>query len=161
MAVGVWLGTTPLFGLHAAIALYLAWRLHLHPAAVVLGSQVSMPPLGIALAAGSTILGHVLLTGQITYQPPIHNGVLLWLSAPLDLLPAWVLGSSILGFFLGLGTFFLVLFLATPKRNDGPNSIDRLFQGSLIADLDHSIEPDQLNAAVTNLVDHSGQGLHG
>jgi uncharacterized protein (DUF2062 family) len=114
LGVGVWIGTVPIYGAQTAACLYVAWRLHLHPAAVVLGSQVALPPIGVALAAASVWLGHVLLEGR----PPRSSDISFeWSAAPAmmeQFLPALGLGSLIVGLIVGLGVFALVA--AWPRR---------------------------------------------
>ena len=114
LGVGVWIGTVPIYGAQTAACLYVAWRLHLHPAAVVLGSQVSLPPIGIALAFASTWIGHVLLEGR----PPRSSDISFeWSAAPAmmeQFLPALGLGSVIVGLIVGVGVFALVA--AWPRR---------------------------------------------
>ena len=139
IAIGVWIGTTPLFGLHAAICVYFAWRLHLHPAAMILGSQVSIPPLGIALAVASTYVGHCVLTGRIV---PIHADGHWWglPSLSSDLLPAWGLGSVVLGFLLGVCAFGLIVLAGWRLGSRAPE------RGVLAETGDQFIQPNQLKS---------------
>ncbi|MDB5297303.1 MAG: putative glycosyltransferase, partial [Phycisphaerales bacterium] len=68
LAIGAFVGCLPTYGLHAVIALYVARRLHLNPVGMVLGTQVSFPPLGVGLAVGSVAVGHLVRRGRI--PPP-------------------------------------------------------------------------------------------
>ncbi len=119
LAFGVWIGTLPFFGLHGAICLYVAWKLNLHPTATVLGSQVSIPPVGFALAAGSIWLGHLLLTGEMIRVGELEFS---WRELPrlaMEWLPAWTVGGVLLGFGLAVITFFMTVVITS------------LFRGSL------------------------------
>src|SRR5439155_8368432 len=60
VAVGVFIGNLPLFGLQTILSLYTARRLHLHPLAVVAGSHISTPPFGPVLIAAAVGVGHWL-----------------------------------------------------------------------------------------------------
>lgn len=110
LGFGAWIGTTPFFGMHTALSAYVAWRLHLHPAAVIAGSQVSIPPLGVAIGVVSVAVGHLLLTGSLPSpsQSEMHQGP--WTIAAY-LLPAWLLGSLVVGFVVGMIVFCAALVL--------------------------------------------------
>ena len=61
MAIGMFIGITPLYGLHAIIAIYISRRLHLNMPVAVLGTQISMPLLAplwwfLSLQAGTFLL---------------------------------------------------------------------------------------------------------
>ena len=55
---------TPLYGLHAVIALYFSRRLHLNAVAAVLGSHVSLPPLVPLWLAMDYAVGRFLVGGN-------------------------------------------------------------------------------------------------
>ena len=153
LGIGVWIGTTPLFGLHVPLCAYFAWRLHLHPAAMILGSQVSLPPIAVVLAIASTWLGHLLLTGHLLHIDHLHAAgkFLPWL--PVDWLPAWALGSVVLGFVLGFGVFWLTLLLGMlPRRARRQVRIQSAFADQLI-------EPNQLQPLASKVVDHARQSV--
>jgi uncharacterized protein (DUF2062 family) len=112
VAVGVFIGASPLFGLHTVLSVYAAWRLRLHPIAVVLGSQVGMPPLAIPLAAISIQIGHLVLGRRDALRLP-NESTDLWVwftQIGLD----WALGSVILGAALSVVAYGVVLFLCRP-----------------------------------------------
>jgi len=116
LAIGAWIGTLPFYGLHTVLSVFIAWRLHLHPAAVVLGSQVSIPPFGIALAVVSIGMGHFLLTGSL---PHVEVDSLTWSSAwqvPLHAFAEWLLGSAIVGIGVGACAYFIGLWIARRAR---------------------------------------------
>lgn len=116
LALGAWIGSLPFFGLHTLMSVYVAWRLHQHPAAVVLGSQVSVPPLGVVLAAGSMVVGHFMLTGGMIH---VDTSSLTWASAwriPLQGLAEWLLGSIVVGAVVAGMAYALGLWVARQMR---------------------------------------------
>lgn len=108
LSLGVFIGATPLYGFHTLLCIYAAWRLHLKPVPVVLGSQISTPPLGIALAVASVAIGRFLRTGgwpeAASFEHPIHE---FWKHAGIMLLD-WGIGSLIVGGALAAMTFAIV-----------------------------------------------------
>ncbi len=105
LALGAWIGTLPFYGFHTLMCAYTAWRLHLRPAAMILGSQISMPPIGVGLAIASAWLGNLMLTGEVA---PMANMPRSWSAIRLmaeQWLPAWLLGSVVLGFVLAVAIF--------------------------------------------------------
>jgi len=116
VAIGAWIGALPFFGLHTLISVYVAWRLHQHPAAVVLGSQVSVPPFGFALAAASIAVGHLLLTGHhfpVGWSSLVHAAP--W-RAPMHLLLEWLVGSVFVGGAAAGAAYFVALRIARRAR---------------------------------------------
>lgn len=118
VGLGAWIGTLPFFGLHTPLALYVAWRLHLRPPAVVLGSQISIPPVGAVLAVVSFSVGHILLTGSL---PSLEGVEFEWsglAAATWDFGLAWLLGSVIVGLVIGLAVFGALQLLLGRLRAD-------------------------------------------
>jgi len=121
LGIGVWIGTLPFFGFHTAMCLYVAWKLNLHPAATVLGSQVSIPPVGIALGVSSIWVGHFLLTGRAV---GLDSVALTWMDLPRitwQWLPAWTLGGVIIGFILGFITFAATIVITATLHDRSPS----------------------------------------
>ena len=95
------------------MALYLAKRLHVHPVATVLGTQIALPPLCFALIAAAIYLGRLILSGQ----PPTADDFQSWRALSLadlhallrDYFFAWCLGGLLLGLALGWLTFLTLL----------------------------------------------------
>lgn len=109
LGFGVWIGTVPMFGAQTALCLYVAWRLHLHPAAVLLGSLVSLPPVGSAVATASVWVGNVLLTGRaggVNFDSSDAPSFAFYR------LPAWTVGGLVVGLLMGLGVFAMVALMA-------------------------------------------------
>lgn len=105
VGVGVLIANLPLYPVQTVAALYAAKRLHLNPLAVVLGSQLSTPPINVALVAGAISLGHFLRHGTwaaVTWLEIREHGVgpmmTTWL---LD----WLLGGLLMGLVLGTVAF--------------------------------------------------------
>ncbi len=114
LGLGAWIGTLPFFGAHTAICLFTAWRFSLRPATLVLGSQVSVPPLGVLLALVSTATGHLLLTGALPTPQELGAEGSLVPHMAWRWLPAWLLGSVVVGFVLGMAVFGAALVLLSP-----------------------------------------------
>lgn len=110
LGIGVWIGSLPWFGFHTALVLYLAWRLHFHPAPMLLGSQVSMPPIGLGLVALSVGAGYAMLYGRwpdlAEFDPRTAT-----LSVAGEFVAAWTLGGLVVGFALGMLVFVLTVLL--------------------------------------------------
>ncbi len=92
VAIGIFIGITPLYGLHALLAIYLARRLHLNIPAAVLGTQISMPLLAplwwfLSLQTGTLLLqGHWFALG-------LHDMMQLNLHQVLEHFAAACVGS--------------------------------------------------------------------
>ena len=63
VAVGVFVGTLPLYGLHLAICLGLAWLLRLNKATVYLAANISNPLFAPVLVAVSLAIGRAVRFG--------------------------------------------------------------------------------------------------
>lgn len=70
VATGVFVGSTPLWGLHAILSIYVCARLHLNVLAAFLGSNVSNPFLAPYLIFASVQCGHLLLRGSLVPADP-------------------------------------------------------------------------------------------
>lgn len=99
--IGIFVGCTPLFGLHTGIVAFLAFALRLNFVAMWLGTQISIPPLIPFLIYGSGALGEMILR-----EPP---------SGVFGFTHAWMVGSLALGAILGSAAF-LTLFLILTLR---------------------------------------------
>jgi uncharacterized protein (DUF2062 family) len=107
LAVGAFIGNLPAYGFHAPIGLYVARRLHLHPAAVFVGTNVSMPPLGALLNAAAIALGHVLLRGSLPTPDAVDFARHGFWKVLLNLLLEWSLGSLVVGLLCAAAVFML------------------------------------------------------
>jgi len=111
LAIGAFIGCLPTYGAHALLALYAAKRLNLNPLAMVLGTQVAFPPLGILIAIAAVGIGHIVRFGRI---PPPEDFAPLWegWAGILQLggwfFIDWAIGSIVVGVIV----MFLVFFIA-------------------------------------------------
>lgn len=110
LAIGAFIGCLPIYGLHAILALYAAKRLNLNPIAMVLGTQVACPPLGIVLAIIAVGLGHIVRLGRI---PPPDDFAPIWegWSGIMKLgswfFLDWAIGSIVVGILVMFAVFFI------------------------------------------------------
>ena len=65
VGVGVFCGLSPLIGFQILMALGLAWLLRLNKLAVMLGLQISAPPMTPLVVLAEIQLGELLLHGQL------------------------------------------------------------------------------------------------
>jgi uncharacterized protein (DUF2062 family) len=105
IAVGVFIGNMPIYGLQTLASLYAARRLHLHPLPVVAGSQVSTPPLGPVLIAIAIGVGHWLLHGTWFALPRWHATWRQWAQLIGHLFLEWSVGSVLVGVVLAAAAF--------------------------------------------------------
>jgi uncharacterized protein (DUF2062 family)/2-polyprenyl-3-methyl-5-hydroxy-6-metoxy-1,4-benzoquinol methylase len=116
VAVGIVVGCSPFFGLHFWIGLGLALLLRLNKVAVLLGSQISIPPLAPFLGFASVQLGALLLTGQ-TVELTVDDFSLSNLPELLrHFLLNWVVGGLALGLALAVPGFGLTAALVRRRR---------------------------------------------
>jgi len=118
VGIGVIVGTSPLYGLHTVIVLYLAIRWHLNPVAALLGSNVSFPPL-VALIGFLCIFVGSLVAHQAPpdVSPEAINpllgglGHLLWLW-----LIGWPFVAATLSVIIGLITYHAVRLVRSRRH---------------------------------------------
>ncbi len=129
-AVGVFLGFSPLLGLHTILGLVLAFWLRLNKVAVLLGVYANLPWIIVPYYAFSTWLG-VQLIGTAGALPPPAVGFAqlltaefwIWLTAQWRLLlPAFV-GSGLLSVLLGATAYAATLPLLRRWRPGGPDPL--------------------------------------
>jgi uncharacterized protein (DUF2062 family) len=135
LAVGAFIANLPAYGFQTLLSLYFARRLHLHPVAVVAGSQLSTPPVGPFLVAAAVAVGHVLLHGQLPmlreYRAAMaRDGVWNLLGS---VVVEWTLGSLIVGFVCACVTFVIaskLLRLAARNADAANDARDPAADGS-------------------------------
>ena len=109
LALGVFIANLPLYGAQTVLSLYASKRLHLHPAPVIIGSQVSTPPIGIGMIVTAIYIGHLLLHGTWPIWPADGWSIdAIWKLAP-SLFQSWLLGSVIVGVVMAAITFLLAI----------------------------------------------------
>jgi uncharacterized protein (DUF2062 family) len=107
VALGVFIGNLPIYGLQTVTSLYAARRLHLHPIPVIAGSHVSTPPLGPVLIGVAVGVGHWLLHGQWLTLPQWQATWREWGRAMGGVLIDWSVGSVLVGLVLALISFIV------------------------------------------------------
>jgi uncharacterized protein (DUF2062 family) len=124
ISLGVFIGTLPIYGVQSIVALYSARRLHLHPIAVLLGSQISLPPLSAILSMASIALGHSILHGQLPTLAEYNVSRLGFRAVFQPLMLDWSLGSLILGLVLAILIFCpTAALLRRVQRTNAINSL--------------------------------------
>lgn len=117
---GAFIACLPACGYQTLLALYTARRLHLHPVATVLGSHLSIPPIGQAIWLVSIWLGHLLTTGRFLRVGDLDLARAGPASTAGRLLLAWSLGSILVGIAVAPAVFFATLGalrLVPPDQN--------------------------------------------
>jgi len=119
VAIGVFIANLPIYGLQTIASLYVAKRLHLHPLALLLGSNLSMPLIGPLLIAAAIYLGFVVtkwrLPGRGDYD---LSRVEVWEILGRSLVE-WMVGGVLLGVLLGGMAFLLTIaFLSRIPMKD-------------------------------------------
>lgn len=120
LAVGVFIGNLPVYGLHTVICLYTSARLHLNPHLVVVGSSLfATPPLGLVFIAVSIATGHFLLHGDLISPAALNVAGLTWGQMAGRFLLEWVVGSLVVGLAMALisGAAGYAFFGLIQRRN--------------------------------------------
>ncbi len=126
-AIGVAIGFSPFLGLHMALGLAIAFALNLNRVAVLLGMWVNLPWFIAPFYAVATAFGAWILRSRMPadflphldriWQTPGIVDRLQALGALLrPLLPAYLLGSSILAAILGVAGYFLCLWFIRARK---------------------------------------------
>ncbi len=118
-ACGVFIANQPVYGFQTVLSVVSARLFRLNPAAAVLGSFISTPPIGIVLISTAIAAGHFLLHGSLPCSPDfdtVHKGLrAIAGETALD----WVVGALIVGGLLSCGTFFAVTGSIRLSRHAG------------------------------------------
>lgn len=102
LAVGVFIGNLPLYGLHTVICLYTAARLHLNPHLVVAGSAIATPPFGFGLIAAAVVVGHLIIRGKWIHLSEIQAASDDESAFIGQMLLEWSVGSLVVGAVLSI-----------------------------------------------------------
>ena len=93
----MFIANLPVYGGQTLLGLYAARRLRLNPLPVVLGSHLSMPPVGPVLVAAAIALGHWFMHGTLPrprrFNPRTKGYAALLRSVLLE----WTLGGIVCG----------------------------------------------------------------
>jgi uncharacterized protein (DUF2062 family)/SAM-dependent methyltransferase len=116
VAVGILVGCSPFFGLHFWIGLGLSFLFRLNKVAVLLGSQVSIPPLAPFLGFASVQVGALLLSGE-TVELTVDDFAVNNLPELLrHFLLNWIVGGIVVGAGLALPGFALTSVVVRRRR---------------------------------------------
>lgn len=126
-AIGVAVGFSPLLGLHTALGLAIAFALNLNRVAVLLGLWINLPWfIGPFYALATAFGAWILQTGmpadfmehlERIWQTPGMVDRLQALGEFLrPLLPAYLLGSSILAAILAIAAYFISLWFIRTRK---------------------------------------------
>jgi uncharacterized protein (DUF2062 family) len=107
LAVGIFVANLPVYPLQTGLCLYLARRLHLNPLAVLAGSQVSTPPIGLALIVAGIYAGNLLMHGCLPTLPDLQSAHALWQMLARPLLLDWLVGGPVVGLVMAVIVFCL------------------------------------------------------
>jgi hypothetical protein len=111
-AVGVFISFTPFFGLHTPLAIALAFILRLNKVACIIGAWVNTPFTMVPMLVISYNLGG-FLRGKPANELTFTN--LDWQSLQ-PYTKSILLGSSIIGFFAAVVSYFICYWLITVFR---------------------------------------------
>lgn len=116
MAFGVWIGCTPFYGFQTLIGLGLASVLSLNRLAVLLGLQISIPPLAPFLLFANAQVGALVLRGH--WAPLSIEALRVVPTSKLlaDLLLDLLVGGAIVGAVLALPAGVLTTYLVRRRR---------------------------------------------
>jgi uncharacterized protein (DUF2062 family) len=116
-AVGVFISFTPFFGLHTPMAILVAFLFRLNKITCITGAWVNtpltvIPVLGISYKLGRVLLGHAPTSLHIKHELSLRYALNLIdrHGAPL------LLGTSIIGFFAAIISYFLCYWLVVRFR---------------------------------------------
>lgn len=126
-AIGVAIGFSPFLGLHMALGLAIAFALNLNRVAVLLGMWVNLPWFIAPFYALATALGAWILRSRMPSDFMPHLDRIWQMPGMVDrlqalgsllrpLLPAYLLGSSILAAILGVAGYFVCLWFIRARK---------------------------------------------
>jgi predicted LPLAT superfamily acyltransferase/uncharacterized protein (DUF2062 family) len=105
-ALGVFIGTTPLYGLHAGLAAAVSFIFGLNFIYMWMGTHISLPPFLPFLVIASKEIGELIL-GKESHSVKSFGS-------------AWVVGSVALGLILGLIAFAIMYFFKHRRKKTSP-----------------------------------------
>ena len=126
-AIGVAIGFSPFLGLHMAIGLAVAFAFNLNRVAVMLGVWANLPWFLAPFYAVATALGAMILRSGMPSDFLPHLERIWQIPSWVDrfqalgeflrpLLPAYLLGSSILAAILAIAAYFLCLWFIRARK---------------------------------------------
>jgi len=121
--IGVFLGMSPLLGLHTILGIVLAWGLRLNKFVTIVGVYVTNPWTIVPIYTFATWLGARLL-GMDHILPEIdwHNIGIPELIRDLEpILPPFIVGTIFLGLTGGLLGYVIIYYAVIKQRNSVNN----------------------------------------
>ena len=121
LAVGVFIGAMPVYGLHTVMSLYSAAKLHLNPHVTLVGSALfATPPQAVLLIAASIATGQFMLHGELVFPAASELSSLSWLELAGRFMLEWAAGSFVVGAVLAVLTWLAgyALFGTITKGSD-------------------------------------------
>ena len=121
--IGVFLGMSPLLGLHTILGIVLAWGLRLNKFVTIVGVYVTNPWTIVPIYTFATWLGARLL-GMDHILPEIdwHNIGIPELIRDLEpILPPFIVGTIFLGLAGGLLGYVIIYYAVIKQRNSVNN----------------------------------------
>jgi len=111
VAIGIFIGVTPLYGFHTVIVIIMAMLIpRTNKIAILIGSNISIPPTAPFISWGGYWIGRFILGNQYpaiewTYLKHFRYSNIREILLPL------FLGSFILGLILAVCSYFVILIL--------------------------------------------------
>lgn len=129
VGIGVLIANLPIYPGQTLASLYTARRLRLNPLSVILGNQISTPPINFALIGVAIMVGHFIIHGSwpaLSWLDVRH--IHLWRTAEAFILD-WIIGGIVLGLLLGAAAFGIVRALLAclpprPPASQKPEPVD-------------------------------------
>ena len=118
-ALGIFIGFSPLFGLHTAMVFLFAWLLRLNTIALLLGSLI-INPWTFGPLLGSCLWVGLKLYGMKRTIPPLDWQQLTWMNFMTQLKPyliPFVIGTTLVGIVASVASYFLANYLITQYRH--------------------------------------------
>jgi uncharacterized protein (DUF2062 family)/ubiquinone/menaquinone biosynthesis C-methylase UbiE len=119
VSLGVVIGCTPFFGLHLWIGLALGFFLQLNRLAIILGSQISIPPIAPILGLISVQVGSMVMTGHLLHLTLADFTLSRIPNVLFSFFSAWIIGGLMVGFAVAIPVFFITAFLVQWRRGHG------------------------------------------
>jgi uncharacterized protein (DUF2062 family) len=122
VALGIFVGCTPFYGIQTVLVFAFAALFRLNPFLAFLGSQVSIGPVGLGIAGIEVALGEWLRYGRWA-MPKAATGLGLakWLWG--HALYSWALGSAVLGVSLAAAGGLAAWAAVTALRSRAPRAV--------------------------------------
>ena len=127
VAIGVFIGCLPIYGIHIFACVAVARWLKLNQGLVYLAANISNPLFAPFLVAAEVALGELIRYGEVsdvTGAEEAERNVWEWVTGGGDLFLSCLLGSVVIGAVLGLVLGWISLLVAR-RRVPRPAVVDR------------------------------------